>query len=360
MIQIRNVRSMHLAILVLSALAPLLPGQQAVTPPEIENEQILGINKEPYHATLMPYKDRTEALAANRAASSFAQSLNGQWKFHWVPRPEERPVDFYKPGFDVSGWKEIPVPSNMEVQGYGTPIYTNFTYPFKKDWPRVTGEPPREYTAYLERDPVGSYRREFDVPADWSGRRIFITFDGVDAGFFVWVHGKKVGYSVNSRNPAEFDLTSYVVPGQKNVLAVEVYRYTAGSYMEDQDMWRLSGIFRNVTLWSAPQVHVRDFSVVTDLDSAYRDATLKVTAKVRNYSSVAEPARQLNVELLTLAGAPVNGGQAWVDVPALGPGEEQIVTVSIPVSNPAKWTAETPNLYTAVLTLGRNKQSEEL
>jgi beta-galactosidase len=250
---------------VFAVIAPL-QAQKAALPSEVENEQVLGINKELYHATLMPYKDRSESLTANRRASTWARSLNGQWKFHWVPRPEERPVDFYKPDYDVSAWKEIPVPSNMEVQGYGTPIYTNFTYPFKKDWPRVTSEPPKEYTAYLERDPVGSYRREFDVPADWNGRRIFLNFDGVDSAFFIWVNGKKVGYSVNSRNPAEFDLTSYVVPGQKNLLAVEVYRYSAGSYMEDQDMWRLSGIFRNVTLWSAPQEHIRDFSLTTDLD----------------------------------------------------------------------------------------------
>ena len=187
MIQIRSFRSMLWVVLALSALGPLLDAQQASIPTEVENEQVLGINKEPYHATLMPYKDRSEALVANRRASTWARSLNGEWKFHWVPRPEERPVDFYRPGFDVSAWKEIPVPSNMEVQGYGTPIYTNFTYPFKKDWPRVTSEPPKEYTAYLERDPVGSYRREFEVPSGWTGRRIFITFDGVDAGFFVWL-----------------------------------------------------------------------------------------------------------------------------------------------------------------------------
>ena len=179
-----SLKSLLLSVLLIVGLASLLDAQQAVLPTEIENEQVLGINKEPYHATLMPYKDRSEALIANRKASTWARSLNGQWKFHWVPRPEERPVGFYKPDFDVSGWKEIPVPSNMEVEGYGTPIYTNFTYPFKKDWPRVTSEPPKEYTAYLERDPVGSYRREFEVPAAWNGRRTFITFDGVDAGFF--------------------------------------------------------------------------------------------------------------------------------------------------------------------------------
>ncbi|WP_150132995.1 sugar-binding domain-containing protein [Acidisarcina polymorpha] len=259
-----------LPVLVLFALTLTLRAQVPSTPPEVENESIVGIHKEPYHATLVPYKDRSEALAADRKASSWARSLNGPWKFHWAPRPEERLVDFYKPGFNVNSWRDIPVPSNMEVEGYGTPIYTNFTYPFKKDWPRVTGEPPREFTTYTERDAVGSYRRDFDVPANWNGRRIFVTFDGVDSAFFLWVNGKQVGYSVNSRNPAEFDLTSYVTPGAKNLIAVEVYRFSAGSYMEDQDMWRLSGIFRNVTLWSAPQVHVRDFSLTTDLDPSYR------------------------------------------------------------------------------------------
>ena len=358
MTQMFRNRSLLQALLLFFALVPSLCAQ-AVTPPEVEDEQILGINKEPYHATLMPYKDRNEALSANRSASTWARSLNGAWKFHWVRRPEERPVDFYKPSFDVSGWKEIPVPSNMEVQGYGTPIYTNFTYPFKKDWPRVTSEPPKQYTAYLERDPVGSYRREFDVPSAWTGRRIFITFDGVDAGFFIWVNGKRVGYSVNSRNPAEFDLTSYVVAGQKNLLAVEVYRYTAGSYMEDQDMWRLSGIFRNVTLWSAPQVHVRDFAITTDLDSNYRDGVLRVTAKIKNYSASVQPPRRLRVELVMRDGGS-SFGQTSVDVPQLAAGEERDVSVSLAVSNPAKWTAETPNLYTTVLSLDGDAQSAEV
>ncbi len=343
-----------------TTLIPLLSAQQAAMPPEVENEQVLGINKEPYHATLMPYKDRGEALVAIRKASTWARSLNGQWKFHWVPRPQERPVDFYKPDFDVSAWKEIPVPSNMEVQGYGTPIYTNFTYPFKKDWPRVTSEPPKEYTAYLERDPVGSYRREFDVPSAWNSRRIFLTFDGVDSAFFVWVNGKKVGYSVNSRNPAEFDLTSYVVAGQKNLLAVEVYRYSAGSYMEDQDMWRLSGIFRNVTLWSAPQVHVRDFALTTDLDSNYRDGVLRVSAKIRNYSAVTEPARRLQVELVSREGRATNLAQELVDVPALAPGEERQISTSLDVKDPAKWTAETPDLYTVVLSLASGGEHTEV
>jgi beta-galactosidase len=332
----------------------------APIPPELENEQVLGINKQPYHATLMLYGGRAEALAANRYASSWARSLNGSWKFHWVPRPEQRPVDFYKPSYDVSSWKEIPVPSNWQVLGYGTPYYRNLGYTIQKDWPKVMSEPPKTFTAFSERNPVGSYRREFEVPASWNGRRVFITFDGVDSAFFLWVNGEKVGYSVNSRNPAEFDLTQYVRPGQKNMIAVEVYRYNAGSYLEDQDMWRLSGIFRNVTLWSAPQVHLRDFFVTTDLDAQYRDAKLKVSAKVHNYSGHPMNARKLTVELYNRSGQSVSGAAKTVDVPALKPDEETEVVAIIPVSNPAKWTAETPELYTTVLTLSGERGQDEI
>jgi len=338
----------------------MMRAAQLPVPPEIENEQIVGINKEPYHATLMPYANRIEALAASRASSSYARSLNGNWKFHWVPRPEERPADFYKVGFDSSAWKEIPVPSNMEMEGYGTPIYTNFVYPFKSDWPKVMEEPPANYTAFKERNPVGSYLHNFSVPAGWNGRRIFLKFDGVDSAFFVWINGEKVGYSVNSRNQAEFDITKYVKAGQRSLLAVEVYRLSSGSYMEDQDMWRLSGIFRNVTLWSSPQVHVRDFTIVTDLDSAYRDATLKVSAKIKNYSSVAVPARRLEVELAAPGKERIGGATASVEVPMLAPGEEHAVSVEIPIANPQKWTAETPTLYTALLTLSSKGASEEI
>jgi beta-galactosidase len=200
--------------------------------------------------------------------------------FNWVDWPQKRPVDFYKTTYDVSKWKDIRVPSNFQVEGYGTPYYSNYNYIFQKDFPRVMSTPPEKFTAFKERNPLGSYRRDFTLPAEWKGRRTFITFDGVDAGFFIWVNGKKVGYSVNSRNAAEFDLTKYVRPG-KNTLAVEVYRFTTGSYLEDQDMWRLSGIFRNVTLWSSPQQHIRDYFIKTDLDEHYRDAIVSVTAKIK-------------------------------------------------------------------------------
>jgi beta-galactosidase len=333
--------------------------QNAPLPAEIENEQVLGLNKQPYHATLMPYPTRTEAVAAIRAKSSWAQSLNGEWKFRWVPRPELRPVDFYKPDYDVSSWKEIPVPSNWEIQGYGTPFYRNFGYTFKKDWPQVMTEPPRNYTAYVERDPVGSYRRDFEVPEGWAGRRIFLTFAGVDSAFYVWINGRMVGYSVNSRNPAEFDVTDFVLAKGKNTLAVEVYKYSAGSYLEDQDMWRLSGIFRDVTLWSAPPMHIRDFSVVPELDGTYTDAQVHVTAKIRNFSKQAESASRLAVELVDGKGRSVPGGTGAVAVPALGPDQETTVTTTLTVARPDKWTAETPVLYTTVLKLGEQANRTE-
>jgi len=322
----------------------------APVPPEIENPLCLGINKEPAHATLMPYANLDEALKAQRHASSRCRSLNGPWKFHYVATPENRPEDFYKPEFDVSAWKEIPVPSNWQVLGYGTPYYRNAGYIFKNDFPKVMGEPPQDWTTYAERNPVGSYRREFDVPADWSGQRVFVTFDGVDAGFFLWVNGQRVGFSTNSRNAAEFDLTRFVKPG-KNLIAAEVYRFCVGSYLEDQDMWRLSGIFRNVTLWCAPQTHVRDFSVQTELDPAYRNATVVVTAKVKNYGNAQTPGSQLKAQLYDRAGEAVAGAIAGIQVPALKPGEEAAVSAKFPVTNPAKWTAETPTLYTVVLSL---------
>jgi len=321
--------------------------QNAPIPSELEDPTCLGINKEPYHATLMPYADLKEALLANRHASSLCHNLNGQWKFNWVPRPEQRPVDFYKPDFDVSGWKEIPVPSNWEVQGYGTPFYRNNGYTIKRDFPHIMSEPEEKYTAFKERNPVGSYRREFDVPAEWIGRRTFITFDGVDCGFYLWVNGEKVGYSVNSRNAADFDLTKYLKAG-KNMIAVEVYQYSSGTWLEDQDMWRLHGIFRNVTLWNAPQVHIRDFFVKQDLDKDYKDATVDVMATIKNFGDKASNLQTLIATLYDKDGKEIAKGSAKGK--GINSKQEEVLNVKFNVANPDKWTAETPNLYTVVLT----------
>ena len=331
----------------------------AQVPPEIQNPELLGINKEPAHASLMPYANLNEALVAKRHSSAFCRSLNGMWKFNWVSWPQARPVDFYKQEFNVSSWKEIQVPSNWQLLGYGTPYYRNAGYIIKKDFPSVMSRPPKNFTAYEERNPVGSYRRYFDLPAEWNKRQIFLTFDGVDAGFFVWVNGAKVGYSVNSRNAAEFDITKYVKPG-KNMVAVEVYRFTSGTWLEDQDMWRLSGIFRNVTLWSSPQEHIRDFFIKTYLDDQYRDVSVEVTASVKNYGAKKVEAATISASLYD-GNKTEKANQAKSEVHALQPGEEKEVKLTFKVANPEKWTAETPRLYTTVITLkDGNKTIETL
>jgi beta-galactosidase len=329
-------------------------------PPEIEDEQNLGVNKQPWHAVLMPYANLAEALRADRYKSTYTRSLNGKWKFHYVPRPEQRPVDFYKPEYDVSQWKEIAVPSNWQVLGYGTPYYRNAGYTFQRDWPKVMNEPPRNFTAFEERNPVGSYRRTFDVPANWDGRRVFISFDGVDSAFFLWVNGQKVGYSQNSRNVAEFDITPYLKKGGPNMVAAEVYRYSSGSYFEDQDMWRLSGIFRNVQIWSAPETHIRDYKATPDLDAAYRDATLKVEANIRNYGTGSGAPRQFEATVYDAQGKAVNRASGMITVPPVAAGSEVPVTITLPVANPAKWSAEKPNLYTVVLALKKDGATEEI
>ena len=350
---------MPVALGLLTCAITLFAAADPSVPPEIENESVLRVGAEPPHATLMPYATLEQALGGKRRESPFARDLNGMWKFNWVGNPSQRPVDFYKPEFDVSGWKEIPVPSCWQMHGYDTPIYSNQRYTFQRDWPRVMGEPPADWPAFKDRNPVGSYRREFVVPADWAGRRVLITFDGVDSAFFLWVNGQRVGYSTDSRIPAEFDLTKFVKPpGQTNVLAVEVWRYSAGSYLECQDMWRLSGIFRNVTLWSAPSVHIRDFFVKTDLDASYKDATLDVVVKVKNFTDQPQPLQFVSVNLYPPAG---QGGQPINRTKALerfGPGEEKEATFKLDVPNPAKWTAETPSLHPTTLVLTPNVDAQ--
>lgn len=300
-----------------------------------ENEQLIGINKEPARATSLPFQSEKAALTIDFSESDYYQLLNGDWKFNWAPRPEKRPVDFYKPGYDVSEWDTIEVPSNWQMKGYGVPIYSNQSYPFKRDWPSVTGTPPEEFTSYINRNPVGSYRRTFTVSKDWKDRETFIHFDGVESAFYIWVNGKKVGYSQGSYTPAEFNLTPYLKTGE-NTLAVEVYRWSDGSYLECQDFWRLSGIFRDVYLWSAPAMRIQDFFITTDLDDQYRDAELKLDAQLVGAEGT------LELGLFDAAGNKLFS----VSKPAA-----DNVQLSKTVANPLKWTAETPNLYTAVLTL---------
>jgi beta-galactosidase len=306
-----------------------------------ENPLVLSRNTEPPHATLMPYADMAGAVRGDRYRSEYFLSLNGRWKFSWAAKPADRPGDFFRPEFDASGWKEISVPGNWQFQGFDTPIYLDEDYPFPADPPRI----PHEH------NPVGSYRTEFSVPEGWQGRQVFLHFDGVNSAFYVWVNGAMVGYSQDSRTPAEFNITRLLRPG-RNVLAAEVYRFSDGSYLECQDFWRLSGIFRNVYLFSTPPVHLRDFEIKSELDPDHRRAVLRVKAWVANLGEA--PARDLAVEvrLLDRDGKPMGGDPLTkATCPYIAPGAESLFLMKADVSNPRLWTAETPYLYRAVLIL---------
>ena len=323
----------------------------AVAAPDWENPNVIGLNKEPARCSAMPFADESTAPGAAREESPYFGSLNGNWKFNWVRKPSERPKEFYRPDYDVSGWDEISVPSNWQMEGYGVPIYVNTEYPFQPDPPRVTSEPPREYTSYKLRNPVGSYRRSFTVPLDWDGRQVFIHFGGVKSAFYLWINGKKVGYSQGSMTPAEFNITEYLTDG-RNTLAVEVYRWSDGSYVECQDMWRLSGIYRDVFLFSTPRVDLRDFFVRTDLDGNYRNATLELDVNVRNYSSTYEEDLAVNATLLDADGNAVGADPLFARrIPRLAGGGESALRFTTEVKSPHKWSAEKPNLYTLVLRL---------
>lgn len=307
------------------------------------NPEIFQVNREPAHATLMPYDTVERALEGKRENSPFYQSLNGEWKFHWSENPASRPVDFYETDYDDSSWDTITVPSSWQLEGYDYPIYTNITYP----WTGYENpSPPQAPTVY---NPVGSYRQTFTVPKNWDGRQVFISFQGVESAFYLWVNGEKVGYSEDSFTPAEFDITEYVQEGD-NTLAVEVYRWSDGSWLEDQDFIRLSGIFRDVYLYSTPKVHMRDFTVRTDLDEAYEDATLQVSVDVRNYSQNQADAHTVEAMLYDAKKHPVFEEPMVMDATFDG---EQEVSVELDqfVENPLKWSAENPNLYTLVLSL---------
>jgi beta-galactosidase len=347
-------------------LALLAAGSlRAATAPDWENEQVFQINREPARASFVPFATVEQALKGDAHQSPRYFSLNGDWRFHWVPRPEERPKDFYRPDFDDTAWTRFPVPANWETHGYGTPIYVSSGYPFKIDPPRVTGDPKPEYTAFKERNPVGSYRREFDLPTDWSSRRVFLHFAGVQGAFYAWVNVERVGYSEGSMSPAEFEVTAYVRPG-RNTLAVEVYRWSDGSYLEDQDMWRVSGIHRDVYLYATPAVRLRDFAVRTELEASYRDATLRVEPKLSASPGATAEGWTIEAQLYNADGTavfknPLSQDAAVVlnpeyraDVlndrtPQRGP--RKFGWLEGRVTAPAKWTAETPNLYRLVLAL---------
>lgn len=321
---------------------------------EWENELIFAVNKEPGHNTYIPYPS-VESLKADKTFdkpwetpnSDYYLSLNGNWKFNWVKQPSERPVNFYKMNYDVSAWKEIPVPSNWEMLGYGTPIYTNITYPFKNNPPLI--QPQKGYTNETEVNPVGSYRREFTIPAGWDGKEIILHFNGVYSGIYVWVNGQKVGYSEGANNDAEFNITKYAKTGT-NTIAAEVYRFTDASYIEDQDMFRLSGIHRDVYVYATPKVHVRDYFLKSEFNgNDFSAATFKTALSVRNYGNNTEKAAIAEVSLLDPSGKVV--AALTQPITQLKGKTEQKYDQQAKVDKPLLWSAENPHLYTAIVTL---------
>ncbi len=320
-----------------------------------ENPAVIGINKEQPHATLYPFDTWEQALGGQAENSQWIQLLNGNWKFNWVKHPDERPVDFYQTGFDDSKWNTIPVPSNWQLQGYGKPIYTNVKYPFKNNPPYVMSEPDSAYTSFEMRNPVGSYRHEFTIDENWDGRELFIHFDGVKSAFYIWINGKKVGYSQGSMTAAEFNVTDFVKPGE-NLLAVEVYRWSDGSYLEDQDFFRFSGIFRDVYLMATPKLHIRDFFARSTFDANYNDAEINVTAYIRNYNDTAQFRTHLELDLVDANGNYYKQSPLTADLTVMiFPGNESVVNLKHKVLNPRKWSAEDPYLYKAILTLKDDK-----
>ena len=326
-----------------------------------ENPAIIGINKLPYHATLQ--------LPSKEKECKEIVSLDGQWRFHWSRKPEERPVEFYQEDYDVSQWDRITVPGNWQTQGYGTPIYININYPFVKDRPRVTTEPPKDWTAYENRNPVGQYVRSFDVTKEMLSQNLILHFGGVHSAMYVWVNGQQVGYSQNSMSPAEFDVTKYLREG-KNKLAVEVYRWSDGSYLEDQDYWRLSGIFRSVQLWVRPLVHIADYQVTAVPDADYSKFT--VNAKIAVCNTGKKTAKNLLVQLQMacpeLYGINVNpnhrspspsGEVGRGVIPKLPAGDTITIELAYHYDTPPRlWTAEKPWLYPFTLQLLGMKDSK--
>lgn len=317
-------------------------GSQAVPEGEIpdwENLKILSRNRELPHATYVLYPDIKSALKAEPSASPYYRSLNGIWKFYWTKTPAKRPLTFYKPGFDVSGWDSIKVPGNWELQGFGVPIYTDTDYPFPPEPPGI----PHDY------NPVGSYVRNFTVPDSWRGRRVYLHFAGVRSAFYVWINGTEVGYSQGSKTPAEFEVTDYIRPGE-NKLAVAVYRFSDGSYLEDQDYWKISGIERDVILFSTQQTYIRDFFIKAELDEKYRDGTLHVEVSLNSDLKLPASECYVNLQLLDPEQNPVLTEPLRKKVRLDASGNGSLV-FELAIARPAQWSAEIPALYSVILFL---------
>jgi beta-galactosidase len=303
-------------------------------PRDWENPEMVGQNREAPHASMISFADEKSAFNADKSKSTNYMSLNGIWKFHFEKSPDQRPYWFFKDDYDTRDWDNIEVPSNWQLKGYDVPIYVNITYPFKKNPPFI------EHSF----NPVGSYKRTFRIPSGWNGKEIFLQFGAVSSAFYVWVNEQLVGYSQDSKTPAEFDITKYLRQGS-NSLAVEVYRWCDGSYLEDQDFWRLSGIQRTVFLHARPKTLINDFFAVGDLEKNYTDGNLKLNVSIMNASGKPQ-------DVAVEASLFDNNNKIWSESKKSSlTGEKSELNFDRKFPGVRKWTAETPNLYTLVLSL---------
>lgn len=299
--------------------------------PEWQDPNVNAINRAAMHTNYFAYESEQAALKGCRLASDNYMTLNGTWKFNWVQNADQRPTDFYKVDFNDKGWDNIQVPGVWELNGYGDPIYVNVGYPWRSLY---KNNPPYVPTV---NNHVGTYRKEIELPADWKGRQIMAHFGSVTSNMYLWVNGKFVGYSEDSKLEAEFDLTKYLRPG-KNIIAFQVFRWCDGTYLEDQDFFRYSGVGRDCYLYTRTANHIEDIRITPDLDAQYKDGTLQIDIQMKGKGTV-------DLKLLDKEGKEVTTAQVK------GSGKQ---TASMTVSNPAKWTAETPNLYTLVANLQEN------
>ncbi|UHG90717.1 glycoside hydrolase family 2 TIM barrel-domain containing protein [Spirosoma oryzicola] len=336
---------MHKRLLVSLFLVNLTASTYAQTLPDWENPAVISQNTEKPHATLVPFATEQQALTSTDwRTSPYVKLLNGTWKFRWLKHPNQVPGDFYQPSTDDKSWDNLPVPSNWQVVGaregrpYDRPIFTNIKHPFPVTPPRITSDT----------NAVGLYRLRFTVPATFQDRAVFLHFAGVQSTCRVFLNGQPVGYHEDSMTPAEFLVTDKLKAGE-NLLAVEVINWSDGSYLEDQDFWRISGIFRDVFLYATPTTYLRDLAVTTDLDNQYRDATLKVTANVRSFSTTQVP-YQLKVTLYDPKRALVFS-ETLNSESATNTGQESMVRLSKEIKAPALWSAESPTLYTLTVQL---------
>jgi len=291
---------------------------------------VFKVNTEEPRATFVAYDSADKLSADDYASSPHYKLLNGNWKFNWSANPSSVPEGFFKPEFDVTKWDELPVPANWQMHGYDYPIYTNIDYPFPMTPPFMPEDD----------NPTGAYRTNFTIPADWDSQQVFIHFGGVNSGFYLYINGEEVGYSEGSKTAAEFNITQYLKAGE-NVLAAKVIRHTDGSYLEDQDFWRVSGIERDVYLHTAPNTHVRDFFAKTSLENNYKDGVLNLAIDVANKDDAAQSVK-VNIKLSDAKGNVVATKSSSVIVMS---GKEQTIKQALTVKDVAAWSAEIPSLY---------------